>query len=352
MINSRRKKPQERKTSSILHNSEPDGRWKWYGRSATRLDETKDRSIQEYLETPSKYGVLVQLEARSRGRLAILLNTVTCSRSLQHTTCSLHWESGMFPESARFSADVHAPTTTIPRFTNCCGHRTSVDRCRMVQTPQAIPPWIIEFLEYFSRQSSSRIQHVKTRSRSWWRSSRTTSTRNHSFRTWERRRWSTSSANNRKTWSPIWPTPRSSNFAKILPKSNVQSAMLTGKPVLIYCSCGRNIEIFAETRVRAEQPRRHLNPWQCYQEEQQSRCQTRTFWTTKTELPGETDAEKGPSEKARTPSNDTFTMVRRRRTQRFVCQPSGGKKNTWCCTTELPWRNICTSPTRAGRIQT
>ena len=34
--------------------------------------------------------VLKQFEARSRERLAFLPNTVTCSRSPQHTTCSLH----------------------------------------------------------------------------------------------------------------------------------------------------------------------------------------------------------------------------------------------------------------------
>ena len=55
-----------------------------------RSYETKDRAIQEYLETPSKYSFLVQFEARSRERLVILPDTVTCSRSLQHTACSLH----------------------------------------------------------------------------------------------------------------------------------------------------------------------------------------------------------------------------------------------------------------------
>ena len=55
-----------------------------------RSYETKDRAIHEYLETSSKYGILVQFGARSRERLAILPDTVTCSRSLQHTACSLH----------------------------------------------------------------------------------------------------------------------------------------------------------------------------------------------------------------------------------------------------------------------
>ena len=55
-----------------------------------RSDETKDRAMQEYLETTSKYSILVQFKARSRERRAILPYTVTCSRSLQHTACSLH----------------------------------------------------------------------------------------------------------------------------------------------------------------------------------------------------------------------------------------------------------------------
>ena len=50
----RRKKSQERKKSSILHCSEPDGRRIWHGGNSIRSFETKDRAIQEYLETTSK----------------------------------------------------------------------------------------------------------------------------------------------------------------------------------------------------------------------------------------------------------------------------------------------------------
>ena len=46
-----------------------------------------------------KYGILVQFKADSRERFAILPNTVTCSRSLQHTTRSSHWKSGMYENS-------------------------------------------------------------------------------------------------------------------------------------------------------------------------------------------------------------------------------------------------------------
>ena len=87
-INGMRNKPQERKTSSLLHQSEPDGRRTGHRRNTVRSYDTKIRAIQEYLETPYKYSILVQFEARSRERLAILPNTLTCSRSLQHTaTC-------------------------------------------------------------------------------------------------------------------------------------------------------------------------------------------------------------------------------------------------------------------------
>ena len=60
-----------------------------------RLDQAKDRSIQQCLETSSKYCILVQFDARSEERIAILSNTITRNRSLQHTACDLHRESGM-----------------------------------------------------------------------------------------------------------------------------------------------------------------------------------------------------------------------------------------------------------------
>ena len=62
------------------------------------------------------------------------------------------------------------------------------------------------------------------------------------FRNWDRRKRSTRSAKNRKIWSPTWTTLRSSNLAKILPNSNVLTAMPTGKLGIICCSCGRNMK--------------------------------------------------------------------------------------------------------------
>ena len=67
------------------------------------------------------------------------------------------------------------------------------------------------------------------------------------------------------------------------------------------------------------------------------------LWMTKNVQLGETDAEKGPSAKARTPPTDTFTMVRQWIVQKLVvCHRV--EKNTWCCTTESPCRGTSTSP--------
>ena len=55
-----------------------------------RLEQAKDRSIQKYLETSSKHSILVQFRARSEERVAILSNTITRNRSLQHMTCDLY----------------------------------------------------------------------------------------------------------------------------------------------------------------------------------------------------------------------------------------------------------------------
>ena len=66
----------------------------------------------------------------------------------------------------------------------------------------------------------------------WLSSSRATRTRNPSFWTWNRRARSTSSARNRRSSQPTWTTLRSSNFSRLLPCSNVLTAISTGKSAL------------------------------------------------------------------------------------------------------------------------
>ena len=57
-----RNKPQERKTSSLLHRSEPDGRRTGHSGNPVRSYDTKIQAIQEYLETPYKYSILCNLK--------------------------------------------------------------------------------------------------------------------------------------------------------------------------------------------------------------------------------------------------------------------------------------------------
>ena len=61
-INSRRKKPQERKTCGVLHYSESDGWWTWYGGNSTRSDETKDRANKNTWKRLRNTVCLVQFE--------------------------------------------------------------------------------------------------------------------------------------------------------------------------------------------------------------------------------------------------------------------------------------------------
>ena len=83
------------KTICVVHCSEPDSRWSLYGGDSMRFDKAKDCSIQKYLETSSKYSILVQFETRSRERIAVLSNKVACNRPLQHTISCLHRERSM-----------------------------------------------------------------------------------------------------------------------------------------------------------------------------------------------------------------------------------------------------------------
>ena len=145
--------------------------------------------------------------------------------------------------------------------------------------------WTTEYLEHLF---SAEYNNAGTKSKVWSRSSRTTNIKNHSFRIWARRRRSKCSAKNRRTWSPTWTTPRSSHFANILPNSNVPCLLGNSNNLL---QPGKKYEVYAESnRVRPEQPWRHLNPWICDQEKQQSWSEAQTFWKTKDVLPGETDA--------------------------------------------------------------
>ena len=56
---------------SFKRNRQSDGRRSKNGRSSIRFRQTKDRTIQKYLETSSKQSVLVQFKARTEERIAV-----------------------------------------------------------------------------------------------------------------------------------------------------------------------------------------------------------------------------------------------------------------------------------------
>ena len=54
------------------------------------LSQARIAAIQKYLETLSGYNILVQFEARSTKRTAILSNKIKRSYSLRRTACRVH----------------------------------------------------------------------------------------------------------------------------------------------------------------------------------------------------------------------------------------------------------------------
>ena len=75
-----------------------------------RLDQAKDRSIQKYLESSSKYGILVQCKDRSGERIANLPNTNTCNRSLRHTAVCIEKAENM-----KTKEELHLKVRLTPR---------------------------------------------------------------------------------------------------------------------------------------------------------------------------------------------------------------------------------------------
>ena len=65
------------------------------GKTLCNLSQARIAPNKKYLETLSEYSMLVQVEARSTKRTAILSNKIKRSYSLRHTACRVHWENDM-----------------------------------------------------------------------------------------------------------------------------------------------------------------------------------------------------------------------------------------------------------------
>ena len=86
---SRRKKSQKGKAIRVFHCSKPYWRWPKHGRNSMQLGQTKNRTIQKYLETSSKHSVLVQFKARSEERIAVWSKTITRAIVLYNTLLAI-----------------------------------------------------------------------------------------------------------------------------------------------------------------------------------------------------------------------------------------------------------------------
>ena len=89
---------------------------------------------------------------------------------------------------------------------------------------------------------------------------------------------------------------------------------------VIYCSCGRNMKIFAETNRARKKSNYDVTSTLAMLSSRTAVAGPNTDLQKdkRMYLPSETDAQNGLSEKARKPPNDTCAMVRQRNLQRLV----------------------------------
>ena len=66
--------------SQCFYSREPDVRQSRSGRSSIRSGQTQNYGVQKYLESSPKYSFLVQSEARSKKRIAVLSNPIARNR--------------------------------------------------------------------------------------------------------------------------------------------------------------------------------------------------------------------------------------------------------------------------------
>ena len=137
-INSRRNKPQERKTSGLLHYSEDDGGRIWHWRNSMQSDEAKDRAIQDYLETSSKYGILVHFEARPKEMSAILPQTRSHAVVLHNTLLAACIERAVCMKT---QDELYQKVRLTPRVPRVALKSTSQYGLQDPQNPDARSSW-------------------------------------------------------------------------------------------------------------------------------------------------------------------------------------------------------------------
>ena len=155
------------------------------------------------------------------------------------------------------------------------------------------------------------------------RSSRTTSIKIHSFRTWDRRRRSTSPAKNRKIWSPTWTNTEIFELCENTSKQQCPDCNATGKTGIISCSCGINKKSTWSRKTAVVEP--------------------------STELPKDKICTTMPNKCFKRPDRESMETIQRYSHDSTLVTnteshnlTSEGENTTSYCTTGSPWRSTST----------
>ena len=202
-------------------------------KNSIRLRQAKDRTIQKYLETSSNI--------RYIGAIWSSLRREDCNFIKQDHTQSFSTTHYLrFVLRKRYAWRLRRSYTV--KFNNLHGCLelywsrirkvdNKINMIKKQENPQTtkahrrevtVKPVAATLTLSYQAYLSPTTRHESRRNgqKSWFNSWRITRTRSLSCRTWIRRRRLVSSAKSRRNWSTTWATPRSSNFAKPLPRNN------------------------------------------------------------------------------------------------------------------------------------
>ena len=250
----------------------------------------------------------VQFEARSRERLAILPNTVTCSRSLQHTTCSLRWvkshksnhleaegfcwwyqalgerkekrSGGNGKEGDEKAEELYQKVRLTPRVPRVVLKSNSQHGHQDPQSQDARSSWepssdsksygetcdsTVDYrisgvpLSAVEQQDTRRENKVKKLIEKFESHKHKESFLQDLSQTQKINKFRKES----QDWIADLNNTEIFELCENSSKQQCPDCNAYWEKEIINCSCGRNMKSSQSNRVRAEQPWRHLNPWIC-----------------------------------------------------------------------------------------
>ena len=202
--------------------SEPNGRWKLHGRNFLRVNKAKDCSIKKYVEASSEYSVLMRVEDRSRDRIAIFTQQGR-KQSFSTTQYQLFASSKWYAWRRRtsFTKGYACLTPRVPRVVLTPNSQVDVqDQHEQGGSKMPSETGSSTVVYRIKSKLHSAVDQQDTHRKDSRKvdrqirepaeqSSRTSRTKNPSFKTWSRPRRSTSPARSRRISSLTWTTQRS-----------------------------------------------------------------------------------------------------------------------------------------------